>query len=154
MWSWVPWDSDLRMTSLARHMGQSPYNWPEGEESEPRPTPRIPCQSIIRYLLKTAYESGERHRVKSQLSHDRSSASRNLRKPHSRVLRERWVLEMVGRSSLGYSDSSSYSGRSNWKIRRVVQPVGRSRDGANVHHFSLVGASVSLGVPRIESDSF
>jgi hypothetical protein len=89
-----------------------------------------------RYLLKIAYESVERHSQVSP-SHYRSSASRNLltsgflSKQHSHVLRECWILEMGGRSRLGHSDSSSCSGRSNWKISHV----GRSCDGAIVHHF-------------------
>jgi hypothetical protein len=48
-------------------IGQSPYDWQEEEVPEPRLTPRIPYQSIIRELLKIAYETVERHRVKSCL---------------------------------------------------------------------------------------
>jgi hypothetical protein len=48
-------------------IGQSPYDWPEEGKPEPRLTPRIPYQPIIRYLLKTVYELVERHRVKSHI---------------------------------------------------------------------------------------
>jgi hypothetical protein len=45
---------------------------------------------------------------------------------------ELWNREFVG--VLGYSDTISRSGESSRKVSRVTRPVGRSCDGAIVHH--------------------
>jgi hypothetical protein len=118
-------------------IGSSPYDWPEGEETEPWLTARNPCQSITRHLLKTAYESVERHTVKSHLrttGHRLVGTCQRQGFWASSILMccknvEFW--KMGGRSRLGHSDLSSCSGRSHRKISHV----GRSYDGAIVRHF-------------------
>jgi hypothetical protein len=82
----------------------------------------------------------ERHN-QGLLSHERSSAGTNLTTFGFWVSCifmscenvELWNREVE--AVLGHFDSSSCSGQSNWETNRVIEPVGRSCNGALVHNF-------------------
>jgi hypothetical protein len=106
------------------------------------------------FVKRIAYESAKRHSQIS-LSHTRPSASRNL--PTLGVWMnsnlttcgsvELWNRKIL--AVLGPSDCSSRSGQSSRKISRVTRPVGRSCDGAIVHHFRCLQHEWVLACVRV-----